>query len=241
MLNKLSITLLLFCTAVMANTNPKLIDVPLHRTYVPIGFDSNDRIQVVVVGEFPNTCYQVGPHFVSVDTKNKVIKVKQKAYLYGGTCLKVTVPFYQVIDAGIVPVGDYKIEDVNSKKRLGLLPVKLATNPGPGPDDFTYAPVTDSIVYKNYNTGEKALVLFGTFTNRCMRLKDVKINYYEDVLVVQPIAETFKDPEVECEGGLFRFKKEVPLKEEASDNFLLHVRAMNGQAINKLISLDEIN
>ena len=41
---------------------PEIVNIPLNKVYVPVGFDDNDRVQIVVEGDFPNTCYKIGPY-----------------------------------------------------------------------------------------------------------------------------------------------------------------------------------
>jgi hypothetical protein len=57
-----------------------------------------------------------------------------------------------------------------------------------------------------------------------------------NVLVVLPIAKQFSN--VDCKAGRFPFKIEKPLPTLQPGKYLLHVRSMNGQAINKLFEIE---
>src|SRR5262245_14379881 len=94
-------------TALAAADAPQIVDVSLGRSFVPIGFDNNDKVQVTVAGIFPDSCYKVGEYRTQVDDATQTIFIQQSAYRYGGECLPVTVPFTQVVDLGILREGNY--------------------------------------------------------------------------------------------------------------------------------------
>ncbi|MEZ4749597.1 MAG: hypothetical protein R3B54_02910 [Bdellovibrionota bacterium] len=101
---------------------PDLVKTALNQAFIPTGFDSNDRVQIVVAGEFVNTCYQVGPYRASIDEKNKQVVISQNAYHYQGSCLDVTVPFNHEVELGIMEPGEYAIVDAASRWKLGTPP-----------------------------------------------------------------------------------------------------------------------
>lgn len=225
---RLMIYLSLFLNGVAQATQPPtLVDIGLSRAYLPVGFDDNDRVQVVVSGSFNNACYKVGPHSVEVKATEKTILVHQQAYHYGGMCLQVVVNFNQVIELGILKSGTYTVIDAVTHEKLGVLPVKVASQPTS--DDYLYAPV--SIAY--INEDQNAIVLQGAFTDSCTRIKDVLVDYQAHVIVVQPIVEQRKGPD--CRGGDFPFIHKVSLERQLPKPYLLHVRSMNGNSINVVI------
>lgn len=224
------------------DVQPETVQVGLQKAYVPIGFDSNDQSQLVVAGTFPNTCYQVGLSRADVDAEAKTITLTQEAYVYQGVCLRVIVPFDQVVELGILEPGEYRIVDGITQKELGAFPVARATNPGTSTDDFPYAPVRDAFITKCSEPGGSCLILEGAFLNRCMRLKKVEVCYQSDVIVVLPIVEMIDAREGRgCTGGVFRFQKRIPLRELEDHAYLLHVRSMNGKSLNKIHYVEENN
>lgn len=207
---------------------------PLQKAFTPVGFDDNDRVQVAVSGEFPNTCFHVGPYTSKVDSASHTIFLGQHAYSYFAMCLQILLPFTQVIDVGPVPAGDYKIVDAASGSVLGKTSILRASNPGP--DDFLYAIADDAII--RHESGKHYLNLFLRFTDRCTRLGRVDIHYYADSIVVQPIADRVADGNESCAAETTRVEHVEELKAGITGTFLLHVRSMNGQAINKIVDLD---
>lgn len=218
------------------NLNPTLQNVALQKSYVPIGFDDNDRVQLTVTGIFPSTCYKVGTAGADVNEKRRTIRIWQTAYFYNGICLGIFVPFTQVVNVGIIEMGQYDLFDGPTGKYLGTLLVNRSTNPGP--DDYLYAPIDDAFVITDAE-GRNTLVLLVSFFDRCTRLKDVMIHTYPEVIVAQPIAERLEEGE-RCIPEKNRFTKMVELDPSLKGLYLLHVRSVNGQSINKLVDVNFI-
>ncbi|NBX75657.1 MAG: hypothetical protein EBQ92_03820 [Proteobacteria bacterium] len=233
-----ALSFLAVCGLAIANTSPnapKTVETALTKAYIPLGFDDNDRIQIAVAGTFKNTCYKVGPHALKVDAENKTITVQQQAYLYSGVCLQMLVPYSEIVDVGIIPSGNYKVIDAQSGKALAELPVNVGTSAGP--DDFTYAPVSDAYVVKDEETGKHMLAIAGSFGDRCSDFQEIKVNVANDVIIVQPVLERKAD--ISCAPEKVRFLKTIELNDNVKNGvYMLHVRSLNGQAINKLVDLE---
>ncbi|MBI1859810.1 MAG: hypothetical protein HYR96_02700 [Deltaproteobacteria bacterium] len=227
------IVALLFALPAVADVTPTQIDVPVHRAYIPIGFDDNDNAQVTVEGIFSDTCYRVGPARAVIHSNNHTIAIHQTAYRYGGICVQLLIPFTKTVDIGFTPRGNFAIVDAMTGMNLGDLPITRA--PNEEADDFLYAPIGDAYVRVDTEAKTNTLVLTGAFSDRCTVIKDVKVNYYKDVLVVQPIAE-HTSGRADCSGRT-RFQKLIELKSDLRGTFLLHVRSMEGKAINKMIDI----
>lgn len=235
MKTKLIFTFFSFLTLshALADNLPNTVNIALKKAFIPSGFDDNDRSQIAVEGLFPNTCYRVGPHAIKVDEAYKTVTIQQQAYLYGGMCLQMFVPFTQVIDLGLLSDGKYKILDAESGASLGSLDVAKSKNLGP--DDFLYAPITDAYVTFQPSVKTNTLVLTGNFGDRCSDFEEIKVLYQDQVVVVQPVVKrTTENP---CTPQPTRFLKTVELKQGVQGIHLLHVRSLNGQAINKMVDL----
>lgn len=224
----------LFSSFSFAQTNPIKIPVPFHTTYIPHGFDSNDRAQVVIEGNFSNTCYKVAPYKVETDESKQTVTVVAMAYYYQNTpCLEVMIPFSQVIDLGILKSGDYQVVDYATNKQMGNVDVAQARNPGP--DDFLYAPV-DEVHEAKDATGLWGLRLRGVFRDSCMKIKSIDMTVEKNVVLVLPII--VRTNHGKCTPGNFPFDQVAKLKTNPpKGRYLFHVRALNGQAINKLADL----
>ncbi len=229
------ISSILFAGAVWADNSPTLVSVEAARAFIPVGFDDNDIVQVTVTGVFPSNCYKVGPATAVVDPATLTIQVAQSAYFYGGICLPILVPFSQTINVGIAQPGTYQVQDKVTHRFLGQLSIARSNNSGP--DDYLYAPITDA--YVSNVDKQPTLFLNATFTDRCTTMKEIRILYQQDVIVVQPIVDRVGSSR--CGLEMARFQYTRPLAVGLQGTFLLHVRAMSGQAINKIVEIPEVD
>lgn len=227
---------LVFVSPVFAVELVGEIEQPITQAYIPKGFDSDDSAQFMVVGKFKNACFQMGTIFTSVDRQKKRIEVQLTGYEYSGECLDTEVSFHQVVPLGVIGIpGKFQVFDRVSKTRLGFLEFAKAGEGGAGTDRFNYAPLIDAYLVDRPKAGKRFLVLKGVFHDSCLSIKDVELQAQGDVLVVLPTIH--KLAQNGCRSGDFPFEKAIFLKEALPEEFLLHVRSMGGQAINKMVYL----
>lgn len=212
---------------------PTQVSIPLTTAYIPGGFDSNDRAQLMVEGYFPNTCYRVGPYEKTLKADANVISITQTAYKYKGPCLMMIVPFSQTVQVGILKANTYAVKDAASDRVLGELPVKTATTSSP--DDFLYASVTDAYV-GIVDGNKKALILQGELPGDCWSLKERRVILDgKNVITLLPIIE--KTRSNNCNDYRIPFVSTVDIPSVPAGRYMLHVRSLNGSAVNKLVDL----
>lgn len=214
-----------------AADEPTLVPASYHTAYLPFGFDSNDNVQIVAEGLFSNSCYRAAPAEIKVDEAAKVINVFPKAYKYEGMCLQLLVPYSQVLDLGILKAGNYEVRVPESKMILGSLVVKQTSHSEP--DDYLYAPVTQAYFQKD--NGKNQVVLTGEFSNSCMRLARTLVDVQPKVVIIQPVADIAASGS--CVSGSFPFKQVIDLPAMNDGRYLLHVRSLNGHALNTLFDI----
>lgn len=232
----LSFILLLGSKTTFAEVSkPRAIQAEFGTGYIPEGFDTNDNIQIVAEGMFPNLCFRPGSVKVSIDQVKRQVTLLPSALEYSGPCLQVVLPWDRVIDLGILKSGEYTViqpsRDITNRT-LGRLKVHAATMAGA--DDFLYAPVSQAF-YESKN-GKKTLKITGEFTNSCLKLVDVVANLQPKVVVIQPISEM--DESATCQTGKFVFEKIIELPKMTEGRYLIHVRSSNGKSINNLVDID---
>ncbi len=220
--------ILLASGAALAQGTPAIVPVNFQKIYVPDGFDSNDHVQFMGEGQFQNSCYRHHQSRVEVDKENKIISVRPVAYKYPGLCLQWILPFNRVVDVGILPAGNYKIVQSSDGTQLGAAHIKEATRLEA--DDYLYAPINQALIVGD--KGSYKLYMDGEFAMSCMKTKEVKFQIQRDVIVVQPIAEI--DTSTPCLPGAYPFQSSVDIGLMAPGKYLLHVRSMDGKAINTL-------
>lgn len=238
----LAVFLLLFATgssqAWAVVSRPVLVKHLPEKVFVPMGFDDNDDVQIVLEGTFPDTCYKVGPVTAVVDRENRKILLQAQAYHYPNCwCIQVRVPYLKTVSLGVLPTGEYDLlmqEKDGAYGKAALVPVGASTNEGP--DDYLYAPVADAEVEVPEGGGDPVLVLRGTFQNSCMKLREVRtINNPTEVVSVLPISEMPAAPGPECREERRAFTERVALKGLQASKTLVHVRSLNGQSLNRLV------
>ncbi len=206
---------------------------PAHfqRIYVPSGFDSNDHVQIVGEGMFRSTCYRPASTSVRVVEASKTIFIGPVAYEYAGLCLQVVLPFERTIDVGILKPGLWRVVQESNSAQVGEIKITEATVESA--DDFLYAPISQAFFRQRGMRGE--VLLTGYFLNDCMSLEDVKISVEKRVIVLQPMVRI--EERSSCKNGRFPFFTTVPIDLIPKGRYLLHVRAMNGNAINSLVEV----
>ncbi len=226
--------------AALASNEPDLVTAPVEKVFIPQGFDNNDNVEVVVHGHFPNSCYRVGPITAKFDEERNQIEVDAQAYFYKNQpiCMQVLMSFTQSVKVGLVKSGSHKV--VVKNRPMAITPrLDILEALTPDADDYLYAPVAQVLVSAQQGAGE-TLTIEGTYPytfTGCMVVTDVRTRLSSnDVLVVQPIAK-FTEGE-ECEGQAqnrkFSIKKDMT-SILPSEDYLIHVRTLNGNSLNSFI------
>ena len=215
-------------------SSEKLVKVAVSKAYIPQGFDNNDITKVVVEGFFPNTCYRIKKQDatdVKIDRDKNTVEVTQRAYVYSGMCLQMIVPYTETVEIGkLASAGSYRIVDSLSKRELGKMAVDTSTTTGP--DDYFYAMVNDAHV-SNTDSSEGQIIIRGELPTSCWDITDKKVFLDgKDVLTVLPIMTLVsKDA---CPSVRVPFETTIALPQLEAGRYLLNVRSLNGQSINKL-------
>lgn len=212
---------------------------PIEKAYIPTGFDDNDNVQIVVNGEFPNSCFQPGAYSTEVDQRSNTIYIEQKAHALWSTCLQYILPFTQVIDVGVIGAGVYRVVDATTGDTIGQTSIARAMKPTQ--DDDLYPIVDEAKIRRSAGKPEmNEIELEMHFKDRCSRLGRVEVNYYDDVIVVRPIVAPLYANwgTARCTPAPEDFVFSVPVKEGVKGTYLLHVRSMNGQALNRMVEIN---
>ncbi len=238
-----SVFMAVVCSAAFAE-GPILVQAPIDRVFVPMGFDDNDKVEVILSGKFPSSCYKVGPAEAFVNPLSKKIEIRAEAFYYpGAVCMQMLTPFIKSVELkGQLTAGNY---DVSVQARPGARTSQLviARSTRPEADDFLYAGVDSAVLEHDDVGGEQEIVLKGQhpfLLQGCVKFEEVRTSYSASgVLVVQPITKIVEGEE--CAGATVhnRFEHRAPLNQPLeSGEFLMHVRTLNGGAVNQLLNID---
>jgi len=230
-----------------SDLKPTLVPAPVDRIFVPLGFDDNDNVEVVLSGHFTNACSKVGPVRVDVDAARKVVTLTPQSFLYDrtGRCAaqEMFVPFTQTVTLGNLDVGDYRVR-LADQPDLAVEALKVGKSTKATPDEFLYAPVEEVLVRQSPSLGGalKRITLRGTFpviADGCLSLKEVRTSVTPgNVVVVQPIVETLAAGDCAARSISREFTFRKNLSDPLSGMALVHVRVMNGQSLNRVVTID---
>lgn len=211
---------------------PTIVEAPVDHAFVPVGFDNNDNIEVVITGKFPNPCYTRNKVEVKVkdDQIDVTISSLHKPNPAMTLCEPLKVPFTEVVTIGNLQAGDYII-NVNNKLKEGL---EVATSNSQSVDDHLYASVEYvELGFTGGLSGDALLV--GKNISSCLELDHVEyVSNGKDTYSVLPIMKKVSDY---CPEGNKRI--EIPLKFDVNglknDKILLFVRSIDGKSIHSII------
>jgi hypothetical protein len=222
--------------------NPILVTAPIEKVYVPSGFDDNDKIEVIVHGHFNSSCYKMGPVSATVDEASKKVTLSAQAFYYAGnTCIQMMTPFIKAIELNHnLAAGDYKIA-VADRPEAQTPMLKVVKSMRPDADDYLYASVNVAAVETSVD-GARELVLKGQhpyLLDGCVKIDEVRTHSGADqTVVVQPITKIVYGDE--CKGAVNnRFEYRTKFGGDlTSGEYLLHVRVLDGNAVNQFLNLD---
>lgn len=209
---------------------PQVVPAPVKHLYVPEGFDSNDAVEVVVTGHFPNPCFSRND--VAVTVSGDLIDVSITALVPEEkiSCPDMLVPFKEVVSVGNLQGGEYKI-NVNRKLTDKLVVEEASSS---AVDEHLYAAIDD--IEKR---ADGKFVLNGWRYSNCIEFDKVEVrSNHKDTLSVLPIMKQVSDF---CPMKMMPVSFEVSLdfRDVKIDEALIHVRTMDGKSFNSLVNLKE--
>jgi hypothetical protein len=205
------------------------VSIDAQSVHVPKGFDSNDNAEVIITGELPSTCYlRPQGKATLVGEKIQIDLVAQKVSSDDMICITAVVPYVISVPLGNLDDGNYPIS-VNEGG-----PNPISTNIAVdrantrSVDNYNYANVT--AVVENEN---QSVAIRGIHPSSCMEIERVEIvpNDKNDTLAVLPILKQTQDI---CDRRIKPFSFDLDLANFKTGT-LLHIRKLDGQAMNYLI------
>lgn len=204
----------------------ELVNIDARYVFAPLGFDDNDETTIVVDGYLPNGCYKLTRPEMVVDNQTRTITIKPMARYFDVPCVEALIPYHFEVKPGVLSEGtwDIKLNDDNVEN------LEVAEATSAGPDEELYAPI--DAVSVTTNDGRLQAVLQGRFTNSCMAWQELRTEDNGKSINILPIMEVRGE---DCTAGEYPFTKVVDLPDSINaGRHLLHVRSLNGNAINYL-------
>ncbi len=234
-----------------ANRGDVRVEIPLQGAFAPSrGYDDNDMVEVVLHGNLPNSCYRLAESAFERGNGH-ALRVRQFAIMSNlGRCfdkdampahLKMAVPFTTVVRVGRLELGSYQIaydagEGAPRTRAFGVAHASALTV-----DDLPYAPVSTIATREYWSALQEVQVsLSGTLTSDCVELAPiVPFERLGDVFVVLPLVRPVSPAPAAalCELAYRPFQTTISLGRLAPGQYLIHVRSMAGNSVNKVIEV----
>lgn len=236
----MKLSLLAFLISSAALAQPEVILAPVDHLYIPQGFDSNDAVEVVVTGTFPNVCYS--RHNVKVKMSGNMIDIEVTAlapdtrenFMNGKTCPAMAVPFKEVVSLGNLQGGEYDIRVNHALQRSLNDKILIAEASSNAVDDNVYA----AIDYVEQNSNQE-VVLKGWKYSNCFALKEVKVvSNDKDTLSLLPIMKKVSS-HCPMKGMPVAYPVKLDFSGIKVKQPLLHVRTLDGKSVNSIVNLEE--
>lgn len=226
------VCLLLSTIAAVPSAFAGHIQLP-ERAFAPVGFDANDDAQVVLYGHFPDSCYQAGPADATI--RGREIRIRNLAHRSNSTgCLKAPIPWTTTVHLGALSPGRYRVSlDSASGKPIEYTELEIYPSLTNHADDYLYAYVNGAIV--NQAKRPPVLTISGSFNLTCMEIAKIRVRETAGTIVVQPIVRLRKDEVCGHPFAPIPFTANVTLEPKSHDATLIHIRSVNGQALNQVI------
>jgi hypothetical protein len=224
-----------------------MVELPVEAVYAPsAGYDDNDNIQIVLRGTLPNGCYVLADAAGEPVMGTRTIRLRQRAFKkLTGVCedettlpdaMKFPLRFTSETSVGILDQGEYSLSwtlpsGLDATRKLGV--AKAAT---PATDSLPYAAVTQIAVKDIVASFQPVtFTISGVLNSSCMEIDNVQVVKNDDVFVVLPILKRREG--VICTQLTIPFFRKVNLGKQAPGEYLIHVRSMNGRAVNHIVEV----
>lgn len=213
-------------------SNVNVITAPTEHLFVPKGFDSNDSVQVIVTGTFPNTCYSRNTSEVTVEDKVIHIRVNSIEQQSKNVCALMLVPFKEEVNLGLLPSGVYEVVVNAGTKNEVKGSLEVVSSQTSLIDDYIYL----DVLYIEQNETDKNLFkIKGMRYSDCLELDRVDtISNGKDTISVLPIMKKVSDF-CPMKGQPLTTETEINLNQLSSESVLLHVRTLDGKSVNTIV------
>lgn len=226
------------------SASPDTVQLAVSRAFVPpTGYDDNDNVVVRAEGTLPDACYVLGAAQVSKSPDGKTFEIQESAWRREdgacGTGDLLTATTYSVdVALGSLSAGTYRIKQVADDGSVTYNTFTVVPARSSSVDDHNYANVTQILVADYVQRGQDvAVTLSGIYSSSCTALQSpMGIHQEGDVFVVKPIE--VQVPGKSCNLKILRmFRKNIHLGAVAPGEYLVHVRARNGRAVEQTFTV----
>lgn len=232
-------------SASMSRAEIKIVEVPIVAAMAPVdGYDDNDDVQVALYGQLPNGCYTLAE--TTIEPTPHGFRIHQFAVKHlDAICfqsgsripphLLALVPYQTDVSLGRLKPGTYDIETTDAREQINHRVIRVDEARSPRVDEVPYAAVTQ-VQAPDLVVEDEAIVItiFGLLGSSCTELNPViDVDLIDDVYVVKPTVRSKRG--VACLPMRPPFMTKVTAGRAKAGYSLVHVRSLNGRALNHIV------
>jgi hypothetical protein len=224
-----------------AKTN--IVEIPLKNVFVPNrGFDDNDRVEIVLRGDLPNLCYNLGIDSLEAVPGTRKLKVRHLAFReMSGPCTASDehlpaepVAFISALSVGTLDVGTFEIDFGGPAPRSFQVEKAKSDHI----DNYRYASLSAVETREILEPGEPVeVVLSGIFKNSCEDFDGPpEAQVQGDVIVILPTLKPIESGQM-CLQMIREYKEKVSAGKLPPGEYLVHARSREGRASYRLVTV----
>lgn len=209
------------------------VTIPVEDVFAPKGYDSNDNAIIYVSGRLPSPCYRRpkalvvrnGQNF-SVVMNSTVVKSRNRV------CIAMTIPFLAEVELGKLSEGNYSLSTDGRHHSVRTAQWQVEKPNRSSIDNYIYAQVKNVRVSNGRN-----VFIEGENASDCIQLDRIESVFNgKNTYAILPIMKQVKTncPEMPSK---FIYGFRLP-NDSDSKQVLIHVRSVDGTAVNHLIERD---
>ncbi len=213
-----------FSLNLLAMTRQPLVSGKL---YIPDGYDSNDLVEVTLIGSLPDSCHRNPTYEITREGKTFVIALFAYYVPEERGCRKVSIPYQETINLGLLAKGSYKIQ-LRGTKVISESAIRIAESRSSLQDDFKYGNVMN-VIENDYS---RTIELVGTNPSACLVFEKLDSEIQQDIIILRP---HFREEGVcKDEPTEFSLRYDVPHLPTHARGLLIHIRVMGGRSLSYL-------
>ncbi len=204
----------------------KVEEIPIEEVFIPKGFDNNDHVELVVSSNFPDSCYKDFETRSQIDGRKIFLKIMAQK-TNDQFCAQALIPIMDTISLGVLDSGEYEVKSSSGFESRFFIEESSSS----AIDESLYMNVDYVEKMKNE---ENKIFLRGYNPSDCYEFDEAEIvSNSENTLSILPKMKQISEF---CPMKFTPFSIEVRIPEyeefTGRDKILLHIRSMNGNAVN---------
>lgn len=214
--------------------NAESVQISSTRTFAVPQFSAMEDVQIVLEGTLANSCYSLEKPAVQVSPALSRIDIQPRATLRTGACPETLVPWTQVVNLGVLPVGAYMVVvGITGQPRI----IRVVPSADRQPNAPTLAPVDSVDVQVDFKTQKITATIRGRLPANCSGVERVNIDDHQQSIELTAILQS---PCNTSSANLLThvpYSKTVELPARAPGRYLVAIKSLEGQTLHRMFDM----